>query len=41
LGAGEWSEALNRMEEQIDRLDFAAAGKTLAEMAEILGIENE
>jgi CheY-like chemotaxis protein len=39
LGAGEWSEAMNRMEEQMDRLDFAGAGKTLTEVAEILGIE--
>jgi hypothetical protein len=38
LGAGEWSEALNRLEQQIDRLDFTAVGKTLAEVAELLGV---
>jgi two-component system sensor histidine kinase/response regulator len=39
LGAGEWSEAVNRLERQIDRLDFATAGKTLAEVAELVGVE--
>jgi HPt (histidine-containing phosphotransfer) domain-containing protein len=39
LGAGEWSEAMERLEQQMDRLDFTAAGRTLAELAEILGIE--
>jgi CheY-like chemotaxis protein/HPt (histidine-containing phosphotransfer) domain-containing protein len=39
LGTGEWSEVLNRLERQLDRLDFAAAGKTLAEVAELLGFQ--
>jgi hypothetical protein len=38
LGAGEWSEAMARLEQQLDRLDFAAAGTTLAEVAELLGM---
>jgi CheY-like chemotaxis protein len=38
LGAGEWSEAMARLEQQLDRLDFAAAGTTLAEVAELLEI---
>ena len=36
LGAGAWSEAMARLEQQLDRLDFAAAGTTLAEVAELL-----
>ncbi len=39
LDSGDWSDALQRMEEQLDRLDFAAAGKTLAEVAGHLGFE--
>jgi two-component system sensor histidine kinase/response regulator len=39
LGGGEWSEALNRMEEQMDRLDFSTAASTLTEVAELLGVE--
>ncbi len=39
LGGGDWSDALERMEEQLDRLDFSAAGKTLAEVAGLLGFE--
>ena len=33
LGDGEWSEAVSRLEQQIDSLDFAAARKTLEELA--------
>jgi PAS domain S-box-containing protein len=38
LGAGECSEAMVRLEQQLDRLDFAAARITLAEVAELLGM---
>jgi len=38
LGAGEWAYAMARLEQQLDRLDFAAAGTTLAEVAELLGM---
>jgi HPt (histidine-containing phosphotransfer) domain-containing protein len=37
LGAGEWSEAVERLEQQIDRLDFSTAASTLTEVAELLG----
>ena len=37
LGGGAWSEALNRLAGQLDRLDFSAAAATLAEVAEHLG----
>jgi hypothetical protein len=37
LGAGEWTEAVARLEQQIDRLDFSAAASTLIEVAELLG----
>ncbi|WP_295589994.1 Hpt domain-containing protein, partial [uncultured Lamprocystis sp.] len=39
LGAGEWADAMARLEQQLDRLDFAAAGTTLAEVAEFLGVQ--
>jgi PAS domain S-box-containing protein len=39
LGSGDWSAALNRMAEQIDRLDFNAAAATLTEVSELLGVE--
>jgi two-component system, sensor histidine kinase and response regulator len=35
-GAGEWSEAMARLEQQLDRLDFSAAAATLTEVAELL-----
>ena len=38
LGAGAWSAAMARLEQQLDRLDFAAAGTTLVEVAERLGM---
>ncbi|MCC7280703.1 MAG: hypothetical protein IT487_20640, partial [Chromatiaceae bacterium] len=38
LGGGDWSEALNRLAEQLNRLDFSAAGETLAEVAELLEV---
>jgi two-component system sensor histidine kinase/response regulator len=38
LGVGQWSEAMARLEQQLDRLDFAAARTTLAEVAKLLGI---
>jgi len=38
LGAGEWAYAMARLEQQLDRLDFAAAGITLGEVAELLGM---
>ena len=41
LGAGEWSEAWNRLELQIERLDFTAAASTLTEVVELLGIQKE
>jgi PAS domain S-box-containing protein len=39
LGGGDWSDALNRMDEQLDRLDFSAAVSTLTELVALLGIE--
>jgi HPt (histidine-containing phosphotransfer) domain-containing protein len=39
LGAGEWADAMARLEQQLDRLDFAAAVTTLAEVAEFLGVQ--
>ena len=36
LGAGDGSDALNRMAAQMDRLDFSAAAATLTEVAELL-----
>jgi PAS domain S-box-containing protein len=38
LGSGEWSETTARLQHQLDRLDFAAAGTTLAEVAALLGM---
>jgi hypothetical protein len=38
LGAGEWSETTARLQHQLDRLDFAAAGTTLAEVTALLGM---
>ncbi|MCC7280440.1 MAG: response regulator, partial [Chromatiaceae bacterium] len=40
LGGGDWSDALNRLAEQLDQLDFNAAASTLAEVVELLGIDN-
>ncbi len=39
LGDGDFSEALNRLAEQLNRLDFSAAAATLAEVGELLGVE--
>jgi two-component system sensor histidine kinase/response regulator len=41
LGVGEWSGALSRLEQQIDRLDFAAARKTLEELAEFFCVPSK
>jgi hypothetical protein len=38
LGGGPWSDAMARLEQQLDRLDFGAAWTTLAEVAELLGL---
>ena len=38
LEAGEWSEVMERLDKQIDKLDYAAARITLAELATILGM---
>ena len=37
LDGGDWSDALNRLAEQLDRLDFSAAAATLAEVVGLLG----
>ena len=38
-GVGQWSDAMTRLEQQLDRLDFSAAASTLAEVVKLLGVE--